>query len=176
MYSECIIAQFDDVEKARLGLEVLAKAGYGAENVSVVTLHDDPAIHDSSQLEKSHDDSQGIISGAGVGGVLGGALAIPLAASTLLGPFILAGPLVGIGAGAFLGGLLGSSASQENVNKAYRESVEQGGVLVIVTGDNSELLDASASIKTSGPARVDRFRVPHDDELLQNDSTEAEST
>ncbi len=40
MYSECIIAQFDDVQKARLGLEVLAKAGYGEEYVSVVTRHD----------------------------------------------------------------------------------------------------------------------------------------
>jgi hypothetical protein len=170
MYSECIIALFDETEKARLGLEILTKAGYGADHISIVTLHDDPAISDAStnsgsgagELEKSTEDSKGVAAGAGVGGVLGGAFALPLAASTLLGPFILAGPLVGIGVGAFLGGMLGSSAEQEDTNKAYRENVEQGGVLIIVTGSHAELLDASASVKTAGPVRVDRLRIPHD--------------
>ncbi len=164
MQSECIIAEFEDVETANLGLEVLAKAGYGAEHVSVITRQDHPAIKDESQLETGSHDSKGTASGAGVGGVLGGALAVPLAASTLLGPFILVGPLVGVGVGAVLGGMLGSSAEKKDAKEHFRETVEDGGVLLIVMGSNAELLDAKASVLTAGPSKVTRMTLPHDTE------------
>ena len=157
MHPECIIAEFDDVEKARLGLEVLATAGYGEEHVSVVTRRDDPAISDFVKVDNGLSDSEGAKSGAGVGGVLGGAISIPLAASTLIGPFILVGPLVGLGLGAALGGALGGAGAKEKASQRYRESLEKGGILIVVNGSKAELYDAEASIKTAGPTRVTRF-------------------
>ena len=163
MKSECIIAEFEDAETARLGLEVLAKAGYGADHVSIVTRHDHPALKDGSKPEQNAADSKEVASSAGVGGVLGGALAIPLAASTLLGPLILVGPIVGMGIGALLGGMLGSTTNDKSSKDNFHETVEQGGVLLVVTGSNADLIDAQASVKTAGPIRVTRLTVPHEE-------------
>lgn len=173
MHEECIIAEFADAETARLGLEVLAKAGYGENHVSIVARHDEPALRDVDELEKKKADSSGVGSGVGVGGALGGALAIPLAASTLLGPFILIGPLVGAGLGAALGGMFGGASSEKDAAEYFRTSVEKGSILVIVTGGNAELLDAKASVQTAGPVKVTRFRIPSDVENVRPESDES---
>ena len=160
MYQQCIIAQFADTQKARLGLEVLAKAGFDETHVSFVSRHDDPALAGILKLEQA-EETRAVGSGtaAGIGGLLGGALAAPVAASTLLGPFLLVGPLVGVGVGAALGGMLGGAqwGVPHEAGETYETAVRDGAVLVIVTGDKSELYEAEASLKTAGPESIRRY-------------------
>jgi len=163
MENQCIIAEFETTEKARLGLEVLAKAGYGERNVSFVTRNDDPQLGKIVKLEQDASNPVSTASGAGIGGLLGGALAAPVAVSTLLGPIILIGPLVGMGLGAMIGSMVGGSSTagpHDDQDWNYADSVREGAVLVIVTGDDSELNEAEASLRTTGPASLRRYRQP----------------
>ena len=157
MQDECVVAEFKDRDSARLGLEVLARAGYGEDHISVVTKQTDSEVQDIDELEKTKTDSRGVPGGIGVGGLLGTAVSIPLAASTLVGPFMLLGPIVGAGVGAALGGMLMGSADKKDPAQAYRHSLNEGGVLLVITGTKAELLEAEASIKTAGPRDVTRF-------------------
>lgn len=163
MYDQCIIAEFENTQKARLGLEVLAKAGYGEDQVSFVSRSDDPQLGNVAKLEKDAADEGEGSTGAGIGGLLGGALTAPIAASTLLGPFILVGPLVGVGVGAALGGMLGGAQQwgvTPEAGETYEKSVRDGAVLIIVTGDKVALREAEASLKTVGPESIRHFATP----------------
>lgn len=160
MQQQCIIAQFENVTKARLGLEVLAKAGFGQDQVSFVSRSDAPELAAIGKLRQEADAETDSSAGAGIGGILGGALAAPVAASTLIGPFILVGPLVGLGLGAALGGMLGGAKGwgvDPSSNESYEASVERGAVLVIVNGSEHQLREASASLKTTGPENIQNF-------------------
>jgi hypothetical protein len=87
----------------------------------------------------------GAISGGAIGGALGwlagiGALAIPG-----LGPFIAAGPimglLAGVGVGGTVGGLTGAligAGIPEYEAKRYEGRIKEGGILLSVHSDNSE--------------------------------------
>ena len=88
-------------------------------------------------------------SGAGAGGVLGGALGwlagIGALAIPGVGPFIAAGPimaaLAGVGVGGAVGGLIGALVGMgipEYEAKRYEGRVRQGGVLLSVHADNSD--------------------------------------
>ncbi len=163
MSTQCVIAEFSNVSSARVGLEVLAKAGYGEDHVSFVSRTDAPELAEIEKLCEQATGNVGTATGAGIGGILGGALATPIAVSTLLGPFILVGPLVGVGLGAALGGMLGGAQEwgvDERANESYETKVKAGSVLVIVTGVDYELNEAIASLKTSGPTHIQRFARP----------------
>jgi uncharacterized membrane protein len=163
MDSQCIIAEFETTDKAQLGLEVLAKAGYGEQNVSFVSRNDDPQLGKIVKLEQDASNPVSTVSGAGIGGLLGGALAAPVAVSTLIGPIILIGPLVGVGLGAMIGSMVGGAKTpglHDDEDWHYADSVREGAVLVIVTGEDSELNEAEASLRTAGPASLRRYRQP----------------
>lgn len=163
MHQQCLIAEFENTQKARLGLLVLSKAGFGQEQVSFVSRSDDPELDNLGKLKEGGADNLGSVSAAGMGGLLGGALAAPIAASTLIGPFILVGPLVGIGLGAALGSALGGAQHwgvDEDAGRNYEQKVEDGAVLVIVNGDQISLREAEASLKTTGPVSLKRFARP----------------
>lgn len=166
MHRQCVIAQFKNVEKAQLGLQVLAKAGFGQDHVSFVSRSDAPELAELEKLRKraAGDDLDTDSSGSGLtGGLLGGALAAPVAASTLIGPFLLVGPLVGAGLGAALGGMLGGTHSwgvDRDSTESYESSVERGAVLVIVSGSEHQVREASASLKTTGPESIQRYSYP----------------
>ena len=163
MHQQCVIAQFKNVEDARLALEVLAKAGFGQDNVSFVSRSDAPELAGLEKLRKEAADETDSSGSAGIGGLLGGALAAPVAASTLIGPFILVGPLVGAGLGAALGGMLGGTKSwgvDPDSTESYEASVERGAVLIIVSGSEHELREASASLKTTGPESIQSYSYP----------------
>lgn len=166
MIEQCVIAEFKDVPTARLGLEVLAKAGFGEKHVSFVGRSDAPELKEIGKLRDHAADNVGNATGAGIGGLLGGAMAAPMAASTLLGPFILVGPLVGVGLGAALGGLLGGAQNwgvDQTASESYEEKVKAGSVLVIVTGDPHQIREATASLKTTGPNNIEHFAPTNHD-------------
>jgi hypothetical protein len=102
----------------------------------------------------------GAVSGGVIGGTLGwlagiGALAIPG-----IGPFIAAGPLMGllagVGVGGTVGGLTGAlvgAGIPEYEAKRYEGQIREGGILLSVHSDNSEWTSKAKRILEQTGAR-----------------------
>lgn len=129
------------------GLERLKSAGFRSTDVSVLmpeNLGSKDFLH-KKETKAPEGATTGVVSGAVIGGTLGwlvgiGALAIPG-----LGPFIAAGPimglLAGVGAGGAVGGVAGALIGMgvpEYEAKRYEGRVKSGGILLSVHCDNSD--------------------------------------
>lgn len=112
---------------------------------------------------RGNPDEQKANRAAGVGAVIGGALATPVAVGSLVGPFFVVGPLLGLGLGAAVGGLFGAAERwgvRRDVAADYEKKVREGSVLVVVTDSSLRLHEAYKLLQTSGPYSLERFRVP----------------
>jgi hypothetical protein len=155
------------------GLEALRTAGFRGTDISVLmpeNVGTKDFVH-KKDTKAPEGATTGVASGAVIGGALGwlagiGALAIPG-----LGPFIAAGPIMGLLAGAGAGGAVGGIAGAligmgipEYEAKRYEGRVKSGGILVSVHCDSSEwvkraktVLDQTGAeeIATAGEATAD---------------------
>jgi len=155
------------------GLERLRSAGFRSTDISVLmpeNLGTKDFVH-KKDTKAPEGATTGVVSGAVIGGALGwlvgiGALAIPG-----LGPFIAAGPIMGLLAGAGAGGAVGGVAGAliglgvpEYEAKRYEGRVKSGGILLSVHCDGSEwvkraktILEASGAedVASSGEASAD---------------------
>jgi ActD protein len=155
------------------GLQSLRSAGFRNTDVSVLMPENTGTkdfIH-KKDTKAPEGATTGAASGAVIGGVVGwlagiGALAIPG-----LGPFIAAGPimamLAGAGAGGVAGGIVGSLVGMgipEYEAKRYEGRVKEGGILLSVHCDSSDwakrarnILEQTGAedIGSSGEARAD---------------------
>jgi len=137
------------------GLERLKAAGFRSTDVSVLmpeNIGTKDFIH-KKETKAPEGATAGGVSGGVVGGVVGwlvgvGALAIPG-----LGPFIAAGPIMGLlagaGAGGAVGGLLGAligAGIPEYEAKRYEGRVKTGGILLSVHCDSSEWVKRAKQI------------------------------
>ncbi len=169
MSSQCVVAEFDSLQKARTAMQVLAMNDYREEHVSYIANSANPELNVLQNLVDESESEPGPGAGASAGGLLGGVLATPLAAGTLIGPFILVGPLVAVGLGASLGSILGISKEVDINNSAthpdYNSRIEHGGAVILGTGRDSELRDMEALLKTADALSIKRFTLPspHDD-------------
>lgn len=168
MHGRCVIAEYDSAEQARVGLEVLEKSGFNTETVSVVTRRHketvDELAHLDEDAEEVHpepaDEDVPEETPTGLGMLLGGGLAAPLAAFTMIGPFMLAGPIAGIAAGGAVGRILGGTKRwgvHESAREAYERRVQEGAVLVMVHDEAMRLDEAETLLSTTHPRRLDRF-------------------
>jgi len=155
------------------GLEALRAAGFRSTDISVLMPENvgtkDFVHHKDTKAPEGA--TTGAASGAIIGGALGwlvgiGALAIPG-----LGPFIAAGPIMGMLAGAGAVGTVGGIAGAlvgagipEYEAKRYEGRVKSGGILASVHCDSSEwvkrakkLLEQTGAedVSTSGEASAD---------------------
>ncbi len=164
MSGQCVVAEFDSLQRARTALQVLAKSDYHEEHVSFVVRGDDPELNLLQQISEESEDTVESRAGAGAGGLLGGALAVPLAAGTMIGPFILIGPLVAVGIASALGSFLGISkelgVDDDDLPLNYKDCIEQGGAVILGTGRDSEIRDMEALLKTADPVSLKRFTLP----------------
>jgi hypothetical protein len=155
------------------GLEKLRSAGFRSTDISVLmpeNLGTKDFVH-QKDTKAPEGATTGVVSGAVIGGALGwlvgiGALAIPG-----LGPFIAAGPIMGLLAGAGAGGAVGGVAGAligmgvpEYEAKRYEGRVKSGGILLSVHCDGSDwvkrakaILEASGAedVASSGEASAD---------------------
>jgi hypothetical protein len=155
------------------GLQALRNGGFRSTDVSVL-MPENAGTKDFAHEKDSkapEGATTGAASGAVIGGVLGwlvgmGALAIPG-----LGPFIAAGPimamLAGAGAVGTVGGLVGALIGlgiPEYEAKRYEGRVKSGGILVSVHCDNSDWVKRAKTIleetgaediSSSGEAKAD---------------------
>lgn len=137
------------------GLEALRAAGFRGTDISVLmpeNMGTKDFVH-KKDTKAPEGAATGVASGAVIGGALGwlagiGALAIPG-----LGPFIAAGPimglLAGVGAGGAVGGVAGALIGMgipEYEAKRYEGRVKSGGILLSVHCDSSEWVKRGKTI------------------------------
>ncbi|MDO7906436.1 YsnF/AvaK domain-containing protein [Paenibacillus sp. JX-17] len=142
-----LVGVFNTETDASNAIENLKSQGFRTEDISVIAKDrkDVTAISEETGTKAP----EGLASGAATGGILGGvagllagigALAIPG-----IGPIIAAGPIaatltgaaVGAGAGGLVGGLIGFGIPEDEA-KTYDNNVNEGKILVLVDGDESQ--------------------------------------
>ena len=146
---------YRDIVALGAGLERLRAAGFRSTDVSVLmpeNLGTKDFVH-KKDTKAPEGATTGAVSGAVIGGTLGwlagiGALAIPG-----LGPFIAAGPIIGllagVGAGGAVGGVAGALIGMgvpEYEAKRYEGRVKAGGILLSVHCDSSEWVKRAKTI------------------------------
>ena len=128
------------------GVNALSKGGFRNTDISVL-FAENAGTKDFAH-EKHTKAPEGALTGAGTGVVIGGALGWLAGIGTLaipgLGPFIAAGPVVALLAGAGAIGTLGGIAGAliglgipEYEAKRYEGRIRQGGILLSIHCDDS---------------------------------------
>lgn len=159
MKSNCLIAEFKSERDFRIAIEVLEKAHFSADEVSLVTHADDDALTELDVAKDPLSESPPTAKTTATTTVAGGALGAALGTMTLMGPLLVAGPIFGMAAGAVGGGILSNIhrwGVDQDVAEAYESKVQNGSRLVIVTGDDDiRLADARRALKTTGPTSLE---------------------
>jgi hypothetical protein len=171
----------------------------GFRNTDISVLFPENVGNKDLKSEKSTKAPEGTATGAGTGAVIGGTLGwlagIGALAIPGLGPFIAAGPIMGLlsglGAGGAIGGIAGGLIGMgipEFEAKRYEGRVREGGFLLSVHCDNSDWVKkaknilertgaqdvASAGEKSADYDETDR---PHRrDEVLADDTGYTDTT
>ncbi|MDB6022044.1 MAG: hypothetical protein JWQ04_1901 [Pedosphaera sp.] len=147
-------------QQAELIVERLRDAGFSNNDISAL-FPDKDTTRDFAH-EKHTKAPEGIATGAGTGGVVGGALGWLAGIGSLaipgVGPFIAAGPILaalsGAAVGATVGGIAGGLVGlgfPELEAKRYEGKIRAGNILLSVhTGDSDEVRAAERIFKDSG--------------------------
>ncbi|MEZ6091356.1 MAG: DUF1269 domain-containing protein [Pirellulaceae bacterium] len=160
MYGKCLVAEFNNRDELLTALRVLEMAGFTDGEVSTITRSEDvsdSSIPDSSPHMGSSPPNEKSVAASTLAG---GALGAILGTTTMLGPFMIAGPILGMAAGAAGGGALTAAAEigiNREVGTDYEQRVRDGSLLLIVTGTSAQVDEAEKSLKTCGPKSLERF-------------------
>jgi hypothetical protein len=158
---QCVIAEYDSMEAAHVGLEVLGTAAFDDQSVALVTHADDPTMN-LKDVARSEYDSPPSGKTAAAGGVIGGSIGGAVGMATMIGPLMIAGPLVGIALGSGFGCALAATdrwGVQQEVSTDYANRVDNGSVLILVNdADAIRLDDAERLLKTTQTRSIRRFR------------------
>ncbi|MGZ3744583.1 MAG: DUF3341 domain-containing protein [Pseudobdellovibrionaceae bacterium] len=159
---KAVFGIFDTRTSLESTVESLKTSGF--QNTDISVLMPTPESTKNFAHEKATKAPEGVTvgatSGLAIGGILGwlagvGALAIPG-----IGPFVAAGPIVGALAGAGIGGAVGGIAGAlvgmgipEYEAKRYETLVKEGGMLLSVHVEDSDLQKKAKEILKIGGAR-----------------------
>ncbi|MFO0647250.1 MAG: DUF2382 domain-containing protein [Polyangiales bacterium] len=158
--AKTIVGIFDEPSEAAAVVQELAEAGIPRDNISLITNRaeyddnddddrdDDRDVRDDTVRTSAKGDGNEVLTGAGIGAVLGGigGLLVGLAVLPIpgIGPVIAAGPiattLAGLGIGAATGGMVGALTTlgvPEEHAHHFAEAVRRGSTLVTVTADDA---------------------------------------
>jgi hypothetical protein len=135
MQARTVVGVFERFEQAAAAQHALLAAGFRDADISLVMQQSGSAPELGADDTKA---SQGTVTGASVGAVLGGVAGLAALAIPGIGPILAAGPIaaaVGALTGGALGGLIGSFSGlgipTENA-KEYDAAVRSGGVVLAV--------------------------------------------
>ena len=163
MTKACLIAEYVTLTEAKLVLEALQKADFTLEDVSVIATPNDAASAELDEIVETDPASPEKNRTINVGMLVGGSLAAPIAAGTLVGPLFVAGPLIGMAIGATVGGLISSVGPwgvTHEVAEDYELRVKTGSVLVLVHHDDSlRIEDAERVLKSIEPRSLERHET-----------------
>jgi len=146
---------FPDQLTAEDAVETLKDAGFRNTDISVL-FPDNQGTKDFAH-EKGTKAPEGAVTGGASGAVIGGALGwlagIGALAIPGIGPFIAAGPIMGmlggIGLGGTVGGLTGAligAGIPEYEAKRYEGRIRRGGILMSVHCDDSDWVKRAKNI------------------------------
>ncbi len=145
MAEECVVAVYGMPRSASDAVHILHRAGFLAEQITVVATDDVIRANVNDDLTMGDDSLSDAAIGAGLGGALGVLAGISVMAISGLGMVFLIGPvgggIVGALTGGFLGGLAGWGVHEAQIGH-YRRCLEKDQVLVIVEGGPLEVARA----------------------------------
>ncbi|HEV2688237.1 MAG TPA: quinol:electron acceptor oxidoreductase subunit ActD [Bryobacteraceae bacterium] len=155
MSNTAVFGIYRDTVALGSGLEALRAAAFRSTDVSVL-MPENLGTKDFGH-QKATKAPEGATAGATTGAVLGGALGWLVGVGALaipgLGPFIAAGPIMGMLAGAGAAGVVGGIAGSligmgipEYEAKRYEGRVKSGSILLSVHCDNSEWVKRAKNI------------------------------
>ncbi|QDV64072.1 DUF1269 domain-containing protein [Crateriforma conspicua] len=156
----CLIAEFRRDEAFRNGLLALQKARFDEQQISTVVRSDEldnTKTPKTGQRTANKVDSEKLTSATTMtGGLVGGAIG----AASLVGPFLVAGPIAGMAVGAVGGGLIAALTNtgvQTENAKTYQQRVEEGSRLIIMEDEPLKLREAERILKTVDPVTLEVF-------------------
>ena len=140
---------------AEAAVDALRNAGFRNTDISVL-FPDNQGTKDFAH-EKHTKAPEGAATGASSGAIIGGALGwlagIGALAIPGLGPFIAAGPIMGVLSGIGVGGVVGGIAGAliglgipEYEAKRYEGRIKEGGILLSVHCDSSDWVERAEEI------------------------------
>ncbi len=147
MSNTAVYGIYRDRPHVEEAVDTLRHAGFRNTDISVL-FPENTGSKDFAH-EKSTKAPEGITAGAGSGAVIGGALGWLAGIGALsipgVGPFIAAGPIMGLLAGVGVGGTVGSLIGAligmgipEYEAKRYEGRIRDGGILLSVHCDSSD--------------------------------------
>jgi hypothetical protein len=154
----CIATSRSQAERI---VDQLRNANFSNNDISVL-FPDKETTRDFAH-EKNTKAPEGVATGAGAGGVLGGALGWVAGIGALaipgVGPFIAAGPIMAALSGAAIGATVGGIAGgliglgiPEIEAKRYEGKIKEGNLLISVHTENSEEISDAKEIFTNAGA------------------------
>lgn len=156
--NKVVFGIFKDRMSLENAVEQLKASGFRNADISALlpsTESTKEFAHDK-ETKMPEGATTGAVSGAVLGGTLGWLAGIGSIAIPGLGPFIAAGPIMGLLAGAGTGGALGGITGAlvgmgmpEYVAQRYEGSVKKGGYLLSVHADNHEWQERAHDILES---------------------------
>ena len=161
MEMNCLIAEFENKESFQTAIRVLEASRFTPDEVSFVTRNTDEdreLLHTATDHDKQSVPAPEKTTAAAT--LVGGTLGAALGTMSMIGPFFVAGPILGMAAGAVGGSLLSSvegSGVARNVATRYEKKVNDGSMLIIVMGDRIRLDEANNALETTGPTSLERF-------------------
>ncbi len=150
-----VFAIFKDRYTVERAVDALKTAGFVNSDISVLFPDKDGSREFAH--EKNTKAPEGATTGASSGAVIGGALGWLVGIGSLaipgIGPFVAAGPIMAALAGAGIGGAVGGVAGAligmgipEFEAKRYEGMVKDGGILLSVHCDTSDLISRAKEI------------------------------
>jgi uncharacterized protein (TIGR02271 family) len=149
-----IVGMFDHVQEAHEAVADLTGMGLKCEDISVITPRRDAA---ESEGEAPAHETRAPQS-AGIGAAIGAGAGILASLGLLLipgaGPFLAAGPIVavlagagvGAAAGGIIGGLIGLGIPEEDAAE-YAEGIRRGGTVVTAKVNDEQAQEATAILE-----------------------------
>ena len=177
MSKKSVFCIASSLELADRIVDQLKLANFSNNDISVL-FPDKEGTRDFAH-EQNTKAPEGAVTGAGAGGLLGGALGLLAGIGALaipgLGPFIAAGPIMatlsGAAVGATAGGIAGALVGMgipEIEAKRYEGKIKDGNILLAVHVDDMDQQKAAKDILEDGGAEDIKTggeaRVPDDDD------------
>lgn len=184
MHAACLVAEYESQSAAKIGIEVLRKSDFQVDAISVAWKGHTKALGKVDRGDSGND--VGVESSMEIGAGIGALIGTPLAIGSVMGPIMIAGPLAAVFGGAALGAVVSEAGvNRENADRVdsrglyamanhyginshsaskYEKRIDEGSILVIVTSTPPRLDEAQRSLKTTGPASLQRFDFQHSDD------------
>ena len=157
LVARVVVGIFDRLEQADAAVREVHRAGYAAEEVSLVLQPPGTPPEVGTGATKAE---QGAVVGASAGTVLGGIAALAALAIPGVGPLLAAGPIAAVISGALVGGTLGGLVGSftglgipTERAQEYEATVRKGGIVVVINVPDRSADDQVTSLLRRHGAR-----------------------